>query len=152
MLTLLVSVILKCWSERQIFTGSDFRNKKTRIQGCEDPYLQSKSSYYIVRLPLSKFTFSTFDLYFFTFSFIYSLITSRYYVAEGWMVTASQYPAKVYIALQLLRKEQRTMNCQIQTLSLSNTLLCNDDSAFTKEGVKSKMKIYVPALNYIAAA
>ena len=50
-------------------------------------------------------------------------------VGGGWMVTASQCPTKVDIALQLLRKVQRTMNCQIYTLSLSNTLLCNDDSA-----------------------
>ena len=65
-------------------------------------------------------------------------------VGGSWMVTASQYPARVYIALQLLRKVQRTMNCQIQTLSLSNTLLCNDDSAFTKEGVKSKNENLCP--------
>ena len=55
-------------------------------------------------------------------------------VGGGWMVTASQCPTKVYLALHLLRKVQRIMNCQIYTLSLSNTLLCKDDSAVLHKG------------------
>ena len=65
-------------------------------------------------------------------------------VGGGWMVTASQCPTKVYIALQLLRKVQRTMNCQIYTLSLSNTLLCNDDSALQKGRCKKQNENLCP--------
>ena len=66
-------------------------------------------------------------------------------VGGGWMVTASQCPTKVYLALQLPRKVQRIMICQIYTLSLSCAMMTVHCK---KEGVKSKMKIYVPALIY----
>ena len=66
-------------------------------------------------------------------------------VGGGWIGTASQCPTKVDIALQLLRKVQRTMNCQIQTLSL--LLLCAMMTVLHKGRYKKQNENLCPCSN-----